>query len=362
MTDRIRTAFIGLNPQSHWAASAHMPALRALSDRFDVVGVANSSAESARRSAEAFRLPHAFADADALIESSEVDLVVVTVKVPHHFDLVSKAIAAGKHVYCEWPLGNGLAEAEALARLAEDAGIVAAVGTQARVAPEILHLGRLIADGYVGDVLSTTIVADGNAWGPQATSDYAYLYDASNGATMLTIPIGHTLAGVRDVLGEVGAVDARFAVRRPDIMITDTSERLTATSPDDVIVMGALESGATLSIHYRGGRSLVTGLLWEICGTEGDIRVTGANGHTQLVDLSLHGARGDATELEPLVPPADAYAGLPEGAVARNVAALYSRIAEDIRTGSRTAPSFADAVGLHRVIDRIEQAAADGGA
>lgn len=357
MSDRIRTAFIGLNPQSHWAASAHMPALSALSDRFEVVGVANSSAASARRSADAFGLPRAFADADALVGSDDVDLVVVTVKVPHHFELVGKALAAGKHVYCEWPLGNGLAEAEELARMAARAGVVAAVGTQARVAPEIVHLRRLIADGYVGTVLSTTIVADGNAWGPQATSDYAYLYDVDNGATMLTIPIGHTLAGLRDVLGEVGDIDARFAVRRPQIKITDTGEQLTATSPDDVIVAGALESGAALSMHYRGGRSRATGLLWEICGSEGDIRITGANGHTQLVDLTIEGARGTDATLQQLAVPAENYAGLPDGAVARNVAALYARIAEDIRTGSHTAPSFDDAVGLHRVIDRIERAA-----
>ena len=50
------------------------------------------------------------------MESPEVDLVVVTVKVPHHRELVPSALEAGKHVYCEWPLGNGLAEARKLAR------------------------------------------------------------------------------------------------------------------------------------------------------------------------------------------------------------------------------------------------------
>jgi predicted dehydrogenase len=39
------------------------------------------------------------------------------------------------------------------------------VGTQARVAPEIEHLRRLIADGFVGEVLSTTLVARCGGWG-----------------------------------------------------------------------------------------------------------------------------------------------------------------------------------------------------
>ncbi len=39
-------------------------------------------------------------------------------QVPHHFELVKAAVGAGKHVYCEWPLSNALAEAEEMAALA----------------------------------------------------------------------------------------------------------------------------------------------------------------------------------------------------------------------------------------------------
>src|SRR5690606_39363810 len=108
----------------------------------EVVGVANTSLASAQRAAEAFGLPHAFENAQALVDSPEVDLVVVTVKVPHHRELVTAALNAGKHTYCEWPLGNGLAEAQELADLAETKGDVAAIGTQVRVAPEIEYPDR----------------------------------------------------------------------------------------------------------------------------------------------------------------------------------------------------------------------------
>lgn len=150
----IRVGFIGLNPGIHWAATAHIPALKALQDDYVVVGVANTRLASAQNAADAFGLPHAFENAQALVDSPEVDLVVVTVKVPHHHELVTAALNAGKHVYCEWPLGNGLAEARELADLAEARGVVAAIGTQMRVAPEIAYLRQLIADGHVGEVLS----------------------------------------------------------------------------------------------------------------------------------------------------------------------------------------------------------------
>lgn len=72
------------------------------------------------------------------------------------------AIEAGKHVYCEWPLGYGLAEAEEMAARARAKGIKDVVETR-RIAPEIEYLKHLIADGFVGKVLSTTLIARGDA-------------------------------------------------------------------------------------------------------------------------------------------------------------------------------------------------------
>jgi hypothetical protein len=67
---------------------------------------------------EAHDVPLTFGTAEELARRDEVDLVVVTVKVPHHREVVTTALQAGKMVLCEWPLGNGLAEAEELAALA----------------------------------------------------------------------------------------------------------------------------------------------------------------------------------------------------------------------------------------------------
>ncbi len=68
-------------------------------------------------------MPLTFGTADELARRDEVDLVVITVKVPHHRELVTAALQAGKMVLCEWPPGNGLAEAEELAALARSRGV-----------------------------------------------------------------------------------------------------------------------------------------------------------------------------------------------------------------------------------------------
>src|SRR4051812_35888645 len=96
---------VGLQPGRSWAAVAHIPALRMLADEFEILGVANSSKASSQAAAEACGIPHAFADLDEMVASPEIGLVAVTVKVPAHWDLVRTALNAGKHVFCEWPLG-----------------------------------------------------------------------------------------------------------------------------------------------------------------------------------------------------------------------------------------------------------------
>jgi predicted dehydrogenase len=363
MGRRFGVGIVGLQPDRSWAARAHIPALWALADDYEIIGVANTSRKSAERAAAATGLPRAFADVAELVAASEVDVVAVTVKVPHHLEIVRAAIEAGKHVYCEWPLGNGLAEAETLADLARARGVLGVVGTQARVAPEIAHLRALLADGYVGEVLSTTLTAWGGGWGgviPQQKPG-AYLLDRANGATLLTIPLGHTLAALTDVLGEVEAVSAVLATRRRETRALDTGEILATTAPDQVLVSGVLAGGAPLSIHYRGGTPRNSqGLSWEINGTQGDIRVTGASGHAQMVQLSLSGGRGDEREMRPLEPPTALREGWPGDPVVGNVARIYARLAADLRDGGRTAPTFDDAVASHRLIAAIEQAAETG--
>ncbi len=355
--NRIRTGFIGLNPDSHWAATAHIPALELLSDDFEITGVANTTPESARATADALNLPHAFENAKALVQSPEVDLVVVTVKVPHHFELVKAALEAGKHVYCEHPLGKDLEETKKLAELAESKGVVAVVGTQMVNAPEVIYLKQLIDEGYIGKVLSTTLIGSGGNWSNETIDEYYYLFDKANGANMLTIPLGHTLAGLTSVLGEFDTVKATMANNFPTVKLTDTGKEKPKTAEDQIMAIGTLQNGAAVSVHYRGGISKGTNLLWEINGTEGDIQVTGASGHGQMVQLSIHGAKRNEEELKALNPPAEMYEGLPDNSIVRNVARIYALLADDIRNNTRNAPTFQSAVKLHELLNAIEESA-----
>lgn len=94
------------------------------------------------------------------------------------------------------------------------------------------------------------------------------------------------------MLGSFGRISASFVSRFDSVKVTETGEIRPKTVPDQIMVHGTLASGAAMAVHYRGGSSRDTNLLWEINGTEGDIQVTAASGHAQMAQLSIKGARG----------------------------------------------------------------------
>src|SRR5205823_11135601 len=121
---------------------------------FEITALSTTRRESAAAAATRFGVPVAFDNHRGLVNRADVDVVAVTVKVPSHLELATAALDAGKAVYCEWPLGNGLQEAVTLAALAKKKGVLAVAGLQARSAPSVAFVRDLITQGYVGEVLS----------------------------------------------------------------------------------------------------------------------------------------------------------------------------------------------------------------
>src|SRR5713101_7424786 len=218
---RIRVGIIGANPDRGWAAQAHIPALKSLSDDFEITALSTRRRQSADAAGKLFGVPLAFDNHHDLVNSAEVDVVAITVKVPHHLELATAALKAGKAVYCEWPLGNGSKEAENLAALEKTKGVLAVAGLQARSAPPVAYVRDLIRQGYVGEVLSTTLIGSGMGWGPTVEPYNAYVNDKKNGATMLSIALGHAADALCHCLGEIRELSATMTVRRKSFTIAE---------------------------------------------------------------------------------------------------------------------------------------------
>jgi len=117
-----------------------------------LVGVAASSASSAREAARAFGADRGFADAESLVTAPDVDVVHICTPNHLHAPLAHAALAAGKHVICEKPLAVDREQAAELVRAADAAGVVATVPFAYRFYPLVREARVRVAAGAIGSL------------------------------------------------------------------------------------------------------------------------------------------------------------------------------------------------------------------
>jgi predicted dehydrogenase len=355
----IRVGIIGASTTG-WGRMAHLPALATIPG-LEVSAVSTTRLDSAKATAEEFGIPEAYDNPDELIASDSVDLVIVAVRVEHHYGLLQKILAAGKPVYSEWPSGSTLDQTRQLRNGFAAAGVYAATGLQARARPEIRYLHDLVRDGYLGRVQASTLVGAAGPWGDVVDPSKAYLQDDTLGGTMMTIPFGHTIDAVCTVLGEFESLAAMTAIQQPLVRVAGTDQTVEKTTPDQLLLSGRLADGTMVSGHYRGGKTAGTTLHWEINGTEGTLVVTAPNGNLQLSPLTLHGATAGAAELEELqVPSSYIHADTALPAPAATIAETLLVVERDLRYGTRLAPTLDDAVTRKQMLAALRHAADTG--
>ena len=291
MTGKIRVGIVGATVTvggSGWGAKTHVPALKALPD-YELKAVCTTRQETALASKLAFGAELAFHDFDTMLACPDIDLVTVVTRVPTHHDLVMRALKAGKAVYCEWPLGATVEEAEQMAALAAQRKLYTAVGLQAHSDPAILHARELIQQGHIGEILAvnfcyiskaTTRRGNGRIWQS----------DRKNGANILTIGGGHAIDALNFVLGDFAEVSARLATTVKQWHNTDTGEDVAV----DFARLGerlgpagrqrrSLVSGGAVPAHPDGRRS------FEIYGREGTMSIVPAPGSPEKNPSIYHG-------------------------------------------------------------------------
>ena len=359
MPDKLRVGLIGANVSYGWSPRAHIPALLALPD-VELAAVCTAHPETARESADNYGVPLAFSDHMEMLERDDLDAIGVSVRVPKHYPLTMDVLRAGKHVYTEWPLGANLPEAEEMAGLARERGVLSMVGLQGRCAPEFLRLRELVDEGYVGEVLSVNMTS----FVPgvlSRTSDRTWQKDVELGATTLTIAFGHVVDALCMCLGEFAEVSASVATQVPQWLDSDTGEMVDVTSPDSILVSGRLESGALASVHVSAIPWHATGYRLVVYGREGTLMLERED-HPHLGTMRLSGGRGTDDAPAELPIPArltQVPDTVPEGPPF-NVAQMWHRFAQGIRSGTFVEPNFDDAVTRHRLLDAIQRASDTG--
>ncbi|WP_330434122.1 Gfo/Idh/MocA family oxidoreductase [Streptomyces sp. NBC_00825] len=368
-------AFMGAAHSQGWRTAGHVfdlpmePALAAVCGR-----------DRAAVDAAAARLGWAAAETDwrALIARDDVQLVDICTPGDSHAEIAIAALEAGKHVLCEKPLANTVAEAEAMAEAAERAaarGQVAMVGFNYRRVPAITYARQLIAQGRLG-TLRHVRAAYLQDWLVDPESPLTWRLERERAGSGALGDLGAHIVDLAQYLaGEplvgVSAVSETFVRERPRLAgpsaglsgAADAGARGAVTVDDAALFTGRLASGALASFEAtRMAAGRKNALRLEINGERGSL----AFDLERLNELSFHDHTEPAatagfrrilvTEpqhpyLEAWWPPGHALGY--EHTFVHQARDLVRAIAE----GTAPAPSFADGLQVQRVLGAVEESA-----
>ena len=132
----VKVGVIGLGEV---AQIIHLPILEALADRFTIGAVCDVSPGLLEVIGDRYRAPHRYADALELVRQPDLDAVFVLNSDEYHADCVIAAVRQGKHVLVEKPMCLTLAEAEAIVRARDEAGVQVMVAYMRRFAPAFVQ-------------------------------------------------------------------------------------------------------------------------------------------------------------------------------------------------------------------------------
>ncbi len=346
---------IGLLGAGNWALHGHVRVLNLLPD-YELIAVYARRREASEKAAKDHGFGYVVDTVEEVVNHPEVDLVVVATLALQHADGVRAALAAGKDVYCEWPLATTTAVAQELVALAQNTGVRHVVGLQRRLAPHNCYVKDLLDQGFVGKLRSVRIHVSVNFFGGRSRKAHAWTAQAEHFTHVVSIYAGHFLEMMFTAAGWPSDISARQLNQFPVVTIEETGEVIEATSLNQLVLIGRIGESTALSAHIEGGKQHGSGVQIDITGQDGDLRITNRSAFGGVGDdYVVEGATGDRQALEVMPVPAsyDSFpgSGLPSSVL--ELGELYAAYARDVTVGTHTAPTFEDALRMHTLLDAI---------
>jgi len=343
-----------------YIAEAAIPGLRGATD---VSVVAVSARQKPRAEALAARLgvERAVDDHHALLAMDDVDLVYVATPPASHFEFVSDALAAGKHVLCEKQFAMSAAEAGDLLARATSAGVVHAITHPSRYLRPYTVARALVADGFLGRAVLARVDAFANyALRPTMPPYYATWSSRRAEGGGLRDYLCHHLDHVRFIFGGLDLIAARTLIAKPANAVVapghdirqvwagalPTAGTEPADAYDTAIVQGILPDGGLLSLASGWSLNHPGGVDWQIYGQDAMLRLHGM-AFSDKLDGAKSGDQALRSMLDSSAPQTNPYtllaADLRESIADRSHAPIYA--------------TFQDGFELQKILDQIVEPA-----
>jgi predicted dehydrogenase len=252
----------------------------------DLVMVADTIEARRTDAVQSFGFRSATADWRDVVNHPEIDVVFVTAPNMAHVEMVQACAAAGKHVFCEKPVGGTPPQTAIAGAAVQAAGVVSGVGYNYRWAPLVQYARKLIQDGTLGQITNyrgmflSTYGSD-----PMGLLSWRYLVDQA-GHGVSTDILSHSVDLAQYLIGPVAKVvgtGETFIKQRP---LPDPTGRGThydrgrpdsptapVTNEDYISMMCVFENGARGA--FEACRSMVgpeSRMEFEVYGTNGSIK------------------------------------------------------------------------------------------
>jgi predicted dehydrogenase len=381
MADTLRIGMIGYA----FMGRAHSQAWRTVNAFFDVplrpemVAICGRDAAAVQRAAGRLGWREAVTDWRSLVERDDIDLVDICSPGSNHIEPALAALAAGKHVLCEKPLANTVAEAErmaAAARAARGHGVRAMVGFNYRRVPALELARRLVQDGRLGRIHHVRAVYLQD-WivDPEFPLVWRLRREEAGSGSLGDIG-SHIVDITQHILGEriatVSGLTETFVRERPlpaaasGLAGVAGRERGPVTVDDAALFLARFTGGAVATFEatrFAPGRR--NGMRVEVNGSRGSV----AFNMERLNELELYdaadpaGTQGFRTILVTEADHPWAGAWWPPGHILgweHTFTHEVHDLIQDIAEGRDPSPGFDDGLQVQRVLDAVERSAARG--
>ncbi|MDE0503140.1 MAG: Gfo/Idh/MocA family oxidoreductase, partial [Candidatus Poribacteria bacterium] len=279
--DTIRVGIIGAGENTTWR---HIPGLQAI-DGVQIVGVCNRSRASSERVANEFNISKTYDGWQDAIADPDTNAIVIGTWPYMHCRTTIAALEADKHVMCEARMAMNAQEAHAMRDASrEKPNLVAQIVPSPMTLGQDNGIKRLIAEGYLGDVLAIEIRSGGAFLDADAPLHWRENFDLS-GLNIMSMGIWYEA-----VMRWVGEATRVMAMGKTFVrMRVDADGIMRATRiPNHIDVTADMECGAQLHVQV----SNVAGLA----GTD-EVFLFGSEGTLRIADDTLYGGQKDDSEL-----------------------------------------------------------------
>lgn len=322
----------------------------------EVVAICDLDEKRAAEVAKNAKIAHFFVDPEDMLAKSDLNLVSIATPPATHRNIVLQALAAGKHVLCETPLGLNRHEAKEMCVAAESSRLVHGIANQTRYLPSYAYAKELIDEEYLGSFLRANIsMTMARPWGTSGT----WAADDARGGGILSDVAIHFVDALRWWFGPVEAVMADRATLFPEIQ---APVKVGAQSPEQKLRATADDAFTSLLRFKRGGLAVLN----FISGARQDagwmIGLYGSKGSLQITSGSLAGMRAGDKEWGLLeIPRRLELPDRPREPLLWALVRLGEALLQRMR-GEKPAPeppSFRDGVENSKIVDAIKRSSDD---